>query len=95
MWSVCFCEREEEGSIMYSCVMFRALGSSPSFPFTALLTFPAFLLLLLLLTCHPTADIRELSELYKLEQSYFKHRDEGPKSDYFDPLVHGDRNTSR
>ncbi|CAM9421758.1 unnamed protein product [Ascophyllum nodosum] len=41
------------------------------------------------------ADFRELTELYGLKEPHFKHRDEGPTSDYFDPLVHGNRDTSR
>ncbi|CAM9250346.1 unnamed protein product [Ectocarpus sp. 6 AP-2014] len=41
------------------------------------------------------ADFRELKELYGMEESNFEHRSEGPKSDYYDPLTHGNRESNR
>ena len=49
----------------------------------------------LLLSLVAAADFRELKELYSMTESNFPHRDEGPKSDYFDPLVHGPRESNR
>lgn len=52
---------------------------------------PVFLLLLF----GVAEDFRELKELYALEESNIEHRSEGPKSDYYDPLVHGNRESNR
>ncbi|CAM9890865.1 unnamed protein product [Ectocarpus sp. 12 AP-2014] len=41
------------------------------------------------------ADFSELKELYGMEESNFEHRSEGPKSDYYDPLTHGNRESNR
>lgn len=41
------------------------------------------------------ADFRELKELYGLTESNFPHRNEGLTSDYYDPLVHGPRESNR
>ncbi|CAM9806862.1 unnamed protein product [Scytosiphon promiscuus] len=40
-------------------------------------------------------DFRELKALYALEGSNIEHRSEGPQSDYYDPLVHGNRESNR
>lgn len=42
-----------------------------------------------------SADFKELKELYELEESHIEHRNEGPKSDYYDPLKHGNRESNR
>ena len=44
---------------------------------------------------HVAADFRELKELYGMTEPNFPHRDEGIKSDYYDPLVHGARESNR
>lgn len=41
------------------------------------------------------ADFKELKELYGMEESHIEHRNEGPKSDYYDPLKHGNRESNR
>eukprot|EP00752_Nemacystus_decipiens_P004646 g4239.t1 len=41
------------------------------------------------------ADFNELVELYDMKEPYIKHRSEGPKSDYYDPLKHGNRESNR
>eukprot|EP00903_Cladosiphon_okamuranus_P006796 g6624.t1 len=41
------------------------------------------------------ADFDELTKLYELEESHVEHRSEGPKSDYYDPLKHGNRDSNR
>lgn len=41
------------------------------------------------------AEFREIAELYGMTEPNLKHRDEGPKSDYYDPLVHGSRESNR
>lgn len=43
-----------------------------------------------LLSMNP-AEFREIVELYEMEESNIRHRDEGKKSKYYDPLVHGIR----
>lgn len=42
-----------------------------------------------------SADFKELKELYELEESHVEHRNEGPTSDYYDPLKHGNRESNR
>ena len=42
-----------------------------------------------------SSDFKEPQGLYKLTKSNIPHGDEAPKSDYYDPLFHGNRESNR
>lgn len=42
-----------------------------------------------------SADFDELKELYNMERSHIPHRNDGPRSDYYDPLRDGNRESNR
>lgn len=42
-----------------------------------------------------SADFDDLKELYEMKEPHLEHRSEGPKSDYYDPLETGNRESNR
>lgn len=42
-----------------------------------------------------SADFEDLRDLYELKESHVEHRSEGLKSDYYDPLKDGNRESNR